>query len=74
MIVFEILKKCYEVSPSTEIVSVICELLIKGDIVNAESYEWYLRAILEDARVTKLYEYYMRSLDLNKEYFTVISV
>lgn len=66
--VFEILKKCYEIAPSTEIISVICELLIKGDIVNQESYEWYLRAILEDARVTKLYEYYMRSLDLNKEY------
>lgn len=66
--IFDILKLCYEYKPSDEIARVICEFLIKGDKKGPKYYEWYLYAINAKLRVTKLYEYFMESLDLNKEY------
>lgn len=66
--VLRILEKCYELLGTDEILSAICELLIKGEKHDASSYEWYLLAIKKELRITKLYEYYMQSLDLSKEY------
>ncbi|MCR5311533.1 MAG: DUF5717 family protein [Lachnospiraceae bacterium] len=66
--VYEILKTCYDVSPTDETIRAICELLILGDKTGEEYYPWYLAAIERELRITKLYEYYVNSLDLNKEY------
>lgn len=66
--VYEILKTCYEVSPDDDTVRAICEILINGDKTGEEYYAWYREAILRELRITKLYEYYVNSLDINKEY------
>lgn len=66
--IYDILKMCYDFKPSDEIACVICEFLIKGDKKGPNYYDWYLYAIKAELRVTKLYEYYMESLDLTKEY------
>jgi len=65
---YDILSKCYDLNPSDELATVICNLLIKGDRVDEEAYEWYLLAIVNELRVTRVYEYYMQSLDLSKDY------
>lgn len=64
---FFILEKCYEKEPSTELLSVICEYLIKGDKTGVKYYNYYLEAINEELRITNLYEYFMRSVDLEKD-------
>lgn len=66
--VFEILKKCYEADSNPDIVFAICEFLIKGDLHEPKYYEWFKLAIDLELRVTKLFEYYMESLDLNLDY------
>lgn len=65
--VFFVLKKCYEVKQDAELLTVICEHLIKGDKRGEEYLEWYLKGIECEVRVTNLYEYYMMSLDMNRE-------
>lgn len=66
--VFDILVRAYEISPSDEIVSCICDLLVKGGIHNDVSYKWFLLAMNKELRVTGLYEYFVQSMDLEKDY------
>lgn len=66
--IFEILVKCYEQNPSLSIVEPIVEMLIKGNKYGPEYYEWFLLAVKGEIRATKLYEYYMASIDLDNEY------
>lgn len=66
--VFYMLKKCYELKPSLETATVICEHLILGNRLDEEAHNWYLFAINSELRITKLYEYFMESIDLNKDY------
>lgn len=66
--VYRILVKCYEQNPSLSIVEPIVEMLIKGGKYGPEYYEWFLLAIKGEIRATKLYEYYMASIDLNQDY------
>ena len=49
-----------------EILQAICSLLIKGNKIGKEYFEWYERAILAEIKITRLYEYYMMSLDQEK--------
>ncbi len=66
--VFNILTYCYEIFPADDTASIIATLLIKADRKDEEAYYWYKLAIEHELRVTKVYEYYMQSLDLNKDY------
>lgn len=61
---FFILKSCYAVVPSEEILQVICTLLIKGNRTDAEAFLWYEKGIEKELRITRLYEYYMMSFPL----------
>ncbi len=65
-VVFYILKECYKLSPTPDVVTAICELLIKGDKKGTDYLYWYTEAIKAELRITRLYEYYMQSLDINK--------
>ena len=66
--VYEILKACYDVLPANETVECICKLLIAGGLTGEEYYPWYLKAIERNLRITRLYEFYMGSLNLNRDY------
>lgn len=64
---FQILKVCYRMMPGDEILMTICTLLIKGNITEEYAFPWYEKGIEKELRVTRLYEYYMMSLQLDEE-------
>lgn len=64
---FGILKVCHEKSGDKEILKIICNLLIKGNRTGKEAFFWYESAIREELRITRLYEYYMLSLDKKRK-------
>lgn len=64
-----LLRTLYEVyytyqSPQT--IASICHMLILGDKRSKDYYCWYALGVEYAVRVTKLYEYYMMSLELDK--------
>lgn len=61
---FMILRGCYAVVPSDEVLQAVCTLLIKGNRTDPNAFLWYEKGIEKELRITRLYEYYMMSLDL----------
>ncbi len=57
------LELMYSVSPDNRILEEICSQLIRSYRHDSESAVWYKRAVLEDIRLTNLYENYVMSLD-----------
>ncbi|MGN1315013.1 MAG: DUF5717 family protein [Lachnospiraceae bacterium] len=45
----------------------LCSLLIKGDRKGKRYFPWYEKAVCEGLKITRLYEYYMMSLDRGKK-------
>ena len=66
-LLYRILEHCYEKTQDERIVKEICTLLIKGNRVEKKYYRWFKLGIEAGIRITNLYEYYMMSLDLEKE-------
>lgn len=66
-LLYRILERCYEKSGDERIVKEICTLLIKGGLVEKKYYRWFRLGIEAGIRITNLYEYYMMSLDLEKD-------
>lgn len=66
-LLYRILVSCYEKTRDERIVKEICTLLIKGNRVEKKYYRWFKLGIEAGIRITNLYEYYMMSLDLEKE-------
>ncbi|MBD5465396.1 MAG: hypothetical protein HDR22_06205 [Lachnospiraceae bacterium] len=64
---FGILKICYEKNKDNETLGIICNLLIRGNRIGEEAFFWYDLAIGEELRITRLYEYYMLSLDKKRK-------
>ncbi len=60
---FLILEYCYQFKEDRHILEEICGLLIKGNKVGKRYFKWYKRAIEQELRITRLYEYYMMSVD-----------
>ncbi len=58
-----ILKKCHEVKPSDEMISVICGYLIKGQQSDGDSHKWYALGVERGLRITNLYEAFLLSAD-----------
>lgn len=61
-ILYKLLKAAYKMHPSTDIVEVVCTLLIKTGQTNVEYFVWFERGIEAQLRITRLYEYYMYTL------------
>ncbi len=66
-ILFRLLSMLYQKERSVVILREICSLLIKGNKVGAEYFPWYKMGVEQNLRITNLYEYYVMSLDMNKE-------
>ena len=49
-----------------ELLAAVCSLLIKGNKTDSKYNEWYLKGIRHALKLTRLYEYYMLSLDESK--------
>ncbi len=62
--IYAILKYCYEKCPTKEMVQAICTYLMKGNCIGEEYFPWYAKAVDLELRLTRLYEYYIMSIDL----------
>ncbi|MBO4901298.1 MAG: hypothetical protein J5518_00700 [Lachnospiraceae bacterium] len=58
----KVLFGAYSILPDPELATVICTLLIKEDKRDSVYFPWYVRGVEADARITKLYEYFIYSL------------
>ena len=54
---------CYQDNPHDELLTIICSQLIKGGIRTREAHKWYGYAVNQELKITRLYEYYMLSMD-----------
>lgn len=59
------LTACYERRPEDQLLREICALLIRSGKAGVEYFPWYQRGVERGLRITRLYEYYMMSVDLN---------
>lgn len=64
---FKVLKACYACTPTDQVLSAICTLLIKGNKTEDWAHSWYAKGIDKELRITRLYEYYMMSVPLDHE-------
>lgn len=55
----------YEQKADTDLLEEICTMLIRGGKIGKSYFKWYLEGVDKQLRITNLYEYFMRSLDLN---------
>lgn len=64
-IIYRGLTMLYEQYPVTEILTVICCMLIKGIKKNPQYHHWYRLGVEAQLPVTELYEYFMYSIEEN---------
>ncbi len=65
-VLFDILVAAYDKQQDNDTLSAICSLLMKGGKTEERYFVWYERAVEAGIRLTRLYDYYMMSLNLNK--------
>ena len=65
--VYELLTAISKENENPELLQAICSLLIKGNKIGHNYFIWYEKAILAEIKITRLYEYYMMSLDREKK-------
>lgn len=63
--IIEILKQCYDLLGDETTVATICNMFISQNKIGPEYFQWYKLGIEMEARVTRIYEYYMMSMDLS---------
>lgn len=61
--VVSLLEYCYTFSPDDELLMNICTLLIRGNRTDKHAFTWYGYAVRQELKITRLYEYYMMSID-----------
>ena len=66
-VLFRILRLMYKKKKDVGLLQEICTLLIKGGKTGRAYFEWYRAGVEAQLRITKLYEYYMLSLDIEKD-------
>ena len=60
---FMILKHCYELNGSPDLLKSIISMLIAGGKKDPAYFPWYAMGLDADLRITGLYEYYMETMD-----------
>lgn len=63
-VLLRVLVACYERRSAPAILQEICSQLIKGGITGPRAFKWYELGVEQELRLTKLFEYYMMSVDL----------
>ena len=64
--IYNALVYIYNKNPNKMALSSICSYLMKGNKVGREDFRWYEKAVEEDIRLTRLYEFYMYSLPMDE--------
>lgn len=65
-LLLHILQGCYKENPQNDILQLICVQLIRDNRLDAEAHRWYAFAVQQELRITRLFEFYMLSLDLEE--------
>lgn len=60
---YKILQSAYEVNPVKDVTAAICTQLIRGKKAGEEYLKWYALGVEQGLRITKLYEFYVASLN-----------
>ena len=63
---YDTLVLAYEMYPESMILTAICTLLIKGNVIDSSCFAWYEKAVESELKIAQLYEYYMAALDVTK--------
>jgi hypothetical protein len=58
-LVYQGLKSLYEMKQSSEILTAICTILIKGNKIENKYFPWYQLGVEGQLRITELYEHYL---------------
>lgn len=61
--VYEFLSRGYEKYPSDEVLEAVCRLIMKGEPARPEYFRWYALAVEKEIRITRLYEYYIETME-----------
>lgn len=61
--ILNILILLYETYQNNLLLSAICSTLIKGNCTDRRYFKWFELAVKNDVKITKLYEYYIFSID-----------
>lgn len=64
---YMIMKRAYALREDDETLQCICSMLIKGGKRGKEYFKYYEAGVKKNLRITRLYEYYMESMDLQAE-------
>lgn len=64
---YRMLTALYERFSTTEVLSAVCCLLIKGNVRSEKSFSWYEKGVEAEISLTRLYEYYLYSLPKDYE-------
>ncbi|MFI3170908.1 MAG: DUF5717 family protein [Eubacteriales bacterium] len=62
-----LLENAYDLYPDPMILTAICTMLIKGNESSSRYFKWYKKAVEEDIKIAKLFEYFMESIPVNYE-------
>ncbi len=62
-LVATVLEKCCRVFPSDETLQALCKYIIRGNPRRAEYFCWFEQAVRHGLRLTRLYEYYVETMD-----------
>lgn len=65
--VYQLLTAMSREEENKELLHAVCSLLIKGNKRGKAYFVWYEKAILAEIKITRLYEYYMMSLDQDRQ-------
>lgn len=64
---FRILERLYAMYSEPMILNTICTLLIKGNKTQKRYFPWYERGVAQELKIAELYEYYMITLDMERQ-------
>lgn len=66
-VILSILEEGYRSFKNDEILRAICSLLIQNTCTNNQYFPYFELAVEKNLRITRLYEYYMFSIDMSKK-------
>lgn len=65
-VIYQCLRRLYEVYEEQDILSAICSLLIKGVKKAEQFHKWFRLGVEAQLRITELYEYYMYTISFEE--------
>lgn len=59
----KILRGLYDIYPDDDVLEAICRMLIRDNRCGSEDFKWYEEAVKRGLNITRLYEFYIYSID-----------